>query len=66
MNHAPVSVAAAALPDEAARLHAGLAEIDSPEVRMWHDALDALRAINKLRSPAVRVITAAGNVTGIG
>lgn len=51
--HEPVSVAAAELPDEATRLRAGLAEIDSPEVRMWHDALEALRAINKLKPPDV-------------
>lgn len=37
--HEPVSVAAAALPDDIARLRAGLAEIDSPEARMWHAVL---------------------------
>ena len=52
-THEPASVAAAALPDEATRLRAGMAEIDSPEVRMWHDALDALRAINRLKPPDV-------------
>jgi ParB-like chromosome segregation protein Spo0J len=52
-EHEPVSVAAAELPDEAARIRAGLAEIDSPEVRMWHDALEALRAVNRLRPPDV-------------
>jgi ParB-like chromosome segregation protein Spo0J len=33
-DHMPVSVSAAELPDEATRLRAGMAEIDSPEVRM--------------------------------
>jgi hypothetical protein len=49
----PVSVAAAELLDEAARLRAGMAEIDSPEVTMWHNALETLRAINKLKPPSL-------------
>jgi hypothetical protein len=48
-EHEPVSVAAAELADEATRLRAGMAEIESPEVRMWHDALEALRAISRLQ-----------------
>jgi hypothetical protein len=52
-DHVPVSVSAAELPDEATRLRAGMAEIESPEVRMWHDALEALRAINRLKPPDV-------------
>lgn len=52
-EHEPVSVAAAELPDEAARLRAGLAEIDSPEVTMWHNALETLRAVNKLKPPSL-------------
>jgi hypothetical protein len=30
-----------------------MAEIESPEVRVWHDALEALRAINRMKPPDV-------------
>jgi hypothetical protein len=36
-DHVPVSVSAADLPDEATRLRA-MAEIDSAEATMWHNA----------------------------
>jgi hypothetical protein len=54
-EHEPVSVAAADLPDEAARLRAGLAEIDSAQATMWHNALETLRkAVTEAQQPLWR------------